>query len=122
MTFMQIMRSTFLIFTTYVLSVMFVMLGAHKLLESHSYVETFNFLDLPAMLIPIVGIMELAGGLLISIRQTRWHGAATIMVLMVAVNLAHLFAGINSPFVIVSGVIGLLAFIISYVTLSAQQS
>ncbi len=79
------------------LGLWFLLAGAQKFLAKGVFENMFTNFGLPLWLVPVSGILELAGAILVLIPMTSLYGAATIASVMIAAALSHITSGVGSP-------------------------
>ena len=88
--------------------------GAFKLLNAPGYAEQVAHLNIPDVMIPIIGIIEVAGAIALLIPKVRFYGALVVGGTMLGAVVTHLIAGDFFPGALPPSVLGLLAATIAW--------
>ena len=75
-----------------------VLAGAGKLFQPDPNLRAFAQFGLASWMVPVIGVAELLGGLLILVPRTSWLGAGIVVVVMFGAIVTHLTSGVGSPF------------------------
>ena len=79
------------------LGLWFLLAGSQKFLARAAFETMFSDFGLPLGLVPVIGVLELLGGVLALIPRTALYGAALIVVVMIGAAGSHLISGVGSP-------------------------
>ena len=79
------------------LGLWFLLAGAQKFLSQDAFESMFTDFGLPLWLVPVIGVLEIAGAVLVLIPTTAPFGAATITCVMIGAILSHVTSGVGSP-------------------------
>jgi len=79
------------------LGLWFLLAGSMKFLSSAAFEVMFADFGLPLWGVPVIGILELLGAVLVIIPRTAMYGAGVIFVVMVGAASCHLLTGQGSP-------------------------
>ena len=79
------------------LGLWFLLAGAQKFLSRPAFNEMFGDFGLPLWAVPIIGVIELLGGILVLIPRTAVYGAGVIIAVMIGAAGCHLISGVGSP-------------------------
>ena len=71
--------------------------GIQKFLAREAFEQMFADFGLPLWSVPLIGVAELAGALLVLIPRTAVYGAGLIGAVMVGAAACHLLSGSGSP-------------------------
>ena len=87
------------------LGLWFLLAGSQKFLAASAFEKMFDDFGLPASLVPVIGVLELVGAILVLIPRSAIYGAGLIATIMVGATACHLVSG-SSP---IAAVVALLA-------------
>ena len=79
------------------LGLWFLLAGSQKFLSRAAFESMFADFGLPLWSVPVIGVLELAGAVLVFIPRTAMYGAALIAAVMVGATSCHLLTGAGSP-------------------------
>lgn len=79
------------------LGVWFLLAGMQKFLARAAFEQMFGDFGLPLAAVPVIGVVELAGAVLVLIPRSAMIGAALIAAVMVGAAACHLLTGVGSP-------------------------
>lgn len=79
------------------LGLWFLLAGSQKFLARGAFEEMFAGFGLPLWMVPLIGVLEIAGALMVVIPRSAKYGAALIGVVMVGAAACHLATGVGSP-------------------------
>ena len=79
------------------LGVWFLVAGSQKFLAAAVFKKMFADFGLPLWLVPVIGVLELTGAVLVLVPHTARFGAVVIATVMVGAVGSHLMSGIGSP-------------------------
>ncbi len=71
--------------------------GSQKFFARAAFEQMFADFSLPLWAVPVIGVFELAGAVLVFIPRTAMYGAAVIAAVMVGAASCHLLTGTGSP-------------------------
>lgn len=74
-----------------------ILAGAGKLFQPDPNLRAFRQFGLASWMVPVVGVAELVGGLLLVVPRTAWVGAGVVSIVMLGAVLTHLNSGVGSP-------------------------
>ncbi len=80
-------------FFTLCMAVAFVAIGLSKILGLSAEYAFFKELGLPRGMVPVIGLIEIAVGVLCFMRRTQSYGACGVILLMGAAALTHVMSG-----------------------------
>jgi len=79
------------------LGLWFLLAGSQKFLSRAAFEQMFADFGLPLWAVPLIGVLEVAGAVLVFVPRTAMVGAAVIGTVMVGAAACHLLAGSGSP-------------------------
>ncbi len=79
------------------LGLWFLLVGSQKFLARTAFEGMFADFGLPLWAVPVIGVFELTGAVLVFIPRTAKYGAAVIVAVMVGATSCHLLAGSGTP-------------------------
>ncbi len=79
------------------LGLWFLLAGSQKFLSRAAFEDMFNDFGLPLWSVPVIGILELLGAVLVFIPRTAMYGAGVIVTVMLGATSCHLLTGAGSP-------------------------
>lgn len=109
-------RGVFLVVTTYLLSAVFLMAGASKLIMHEMHVKMFEAFGLVPQSMLLVGALELVAAVLIAVKPGRVLGALLMVATMIGAAATHVITGVGMENLPVNGVLGGLAAMIAWVS------
>ena len=71
--------------------------GSSKFLSRDLFDTMFTDLGLPLWLVPVTGVLEILGGVLVIVPRTAKWGAVLVGAVMVGAAASHLVSGFGSP-------------------------
>ncbi len=79
------------------LGLWFLLAGSQKFLARTAFEQMFADFSLPLWAVPVIGVFELLGAVLVFVPRTAMYGAAVIATVMVGAAACHLLTGVGSP-------------------------
>ena len=79
------------------LGLWFLLAGSQKFLARAAFERMFADFGLPLWAVPVIGVFELTGAVLVFIPRTAMYGAGVIVAVMVGATSCHLLTGTGSP-------------------------
>ncbi|MDH3627330.1 MAG: DoxX family protein [Acidobacteriota bacterium] len=103
------------IIVSVLLGLWFLLAGAQKFMARAAFETMFSDLGLPLAMVPLIGILEVIGAILVFIPRTALFGAGLIFVVMLGAVASHLISGSGSPVpaliaLLMAGFVGSLRF------------
>ena len=74
-----------------------ILAGAGKLMQPAPNLTAFRQFGLAEWMVPVVGVSELIGGLLLLVPRSALLGAGVVTIVMAGASLTHLTSGVGSP-------------------------
>ncbi len=79
------------------LGLWFLLAGSQKFLSRPAFEAMFGDFGLPMWSVPVIGVLELIGAVLVFIPRSAMYGAGVIATVMVGATSCHLLTGAGSP-------------------------
>ncbi len=79
------------------LGLWFLLAGSQKFLARTAFEGMFADFGLPLWAVPVIGVFELTGAVLVFIPRTAMYGAGVIATVMLGATVCHLLTGAGSP-------------------------
>ncbi len=79
------------------LGLWFLLAGSQKFLSRTAFETMFADFGLPLWSVPVIGVLELFGAVLVFIPRTAMYGAGVIIAVMIGAASCHLLTGTGSP-------------------------
>lgn len=105
---------------TYALAALGVAAGAPKIFQMPQELEFLNTLGFPAIAVSILGVIQLAGGVLLFREESRLPGAM-LTALAFLISSVAIFSGGNTRFGLISLLPVVLTIIVAYDTTARNQ-